>query len=251
METVKTETPKKKGHAMLWYGLGTLALGTLAFFGIKHFIKPKNENNETTDQTSDPVDTDPHLHTFANNKPRTGLPSGGSHTAFPLRLGSKGDNVRLLQQALLRTFGNGILAKYGADGQFGKELESALRSKGYGVPLQEADFLKITQDNKKEEAKQTPAPLLSFDPTAIAKGIYYALTIRDFNTSITLLKGIKNTTDYALVSEQLKNYRIAGVRQTLVNALLNTFTESSQRIKIQETLKNIGLKYDGTKWTLS
>jgi hypothetical protein len=53
------------------------------------------------------------------------------------------------------------------------------------------------------------------------------------------------------VSEQIKNYRIGGVRQTLVNALLNVFTESSQRSKIQNTLKNIGLKYDGNKWTLS
>jgi peptidoglycan hydrolase-like protein with peptidoglycan-binding domain len=247
MENNQVDTQKSKTKKVVLYGLGTLALGTLAFFGIKHFIKPKN--NETTDQTDNETDTEKTVQTPAYNKPRTSLPTANVSDAFPLRLGSKGDKVRSLQQALIRAYGAGILAKFGADGQFGKELQSALRSKGYGVPLSESDYNKITA--KKEEAQTPPPPLVTFDPAAIAKAIYNAILIKDFNTTITLLKAIKNTTDYSLVSEQLKNnYRIAGVRQTLVNASLNTFTESSQKLKVQEAFKNMGLKYDGTKWSL-
>jgi len=237
---------KSRTKKVVLFSLGTLALGTLAFLGIKHFKKKKNDE---TDQTIDDMDSKTPVQTPTNNKPRTSLPSPGSGDAFPLRLGSKGDKVRSLQQALIRTYGAGILAKFGADGQFGSELQSALRSKGYGVPLQETEFKKIVEEKKEE----TPLPpLKTFDPSAIAKGIYTAIITKDFNATLTLLKAIKSTTDYSLVSEQLKNnYRIAGVRQTLVNASLSTFTESSQKLKIQEAFKGMGLKYDGTKWTLS
>jgi hypothetical protein len=153
----------------------------------------------------------------------------------------------MLQTALLRTYGNSILPKYGADGWFGTELEKALQEKGYTVPLKKTDFEKLTAE------KETPAPAaLTFDPAATAQTFFYALMSRNFDATITLLQGLKSTTDYSLVSEQLKNkYRIGGVRQTLVNAALSTFSESSQKLKIQEAFKNIGLKYDGVKWSLA
>lgn len=242
-------TSKSKTKKVVLFSLGTLALGTLAFFGFKHFNKKKD--NDEIDQTTDDLDSKANFQTPANPKPRTNLPAANVSDAFPLRLHAKGDKVRLLQQALIRTYGAGILKKFGADGDFGSELQAALRSKGYGVPLSESDYNKIV--GKKEETQQTPpAPLVTFDPAAMAKALFVAITARDFNSTITLLKGIKSTTDYSLVSEQLKNnYRIAGVRQTLVNAALTTFTESSQKSKVQETFKNMGLKYDGTKWSLS
>lgn len=253
MENNQVDTQKSKTKKIVFFSLGTLALGTLAFFGIKFFTKSKNENNDSTNQTTDDLDIENNIQNPPRNKPHTSLPPAGNSSTFPLRLGSKGDKVRSLQQALIRTYGAGILAKYGTDGWFGKELDSALRSKGYGIPLQESDFLKITEEKKEQtpKAPETPAPLLTFDPAGLAKGIYNAIIAKDFNTAIILLKGIKNTTEYALTSEQIKNYRIGGVRQTLVNAMLIGFPESSQKLKVQEALKNIGLKYDGNKWTLS
>lgn len=247
MENNQVEnTSKSKTKKVVLFGLGTLALGTLAFFGFKHFNKKKD--NDEIDQTTDDLDSKANFQTPANPKPRTSLPAANVSDAFPLRLHAKGDKVRLLQQALIRTYGASILKKFGADGDFGSELQAALRSKGYGVPLSESDYNKIV--GKKEET-QTP-PLVAFDPASIAKAVFIAITARDFNATLTLLKAIKNTTDYSLVSEQLKNnYRIAGVRQTLVNAVLTTFNESSQKAKVQEAFKNMGLKYDGTKWSLS
>lgn len=247
----QVDTAKKsKTKKVVLFGLGTLALGTLAFFGFKHFTKPKNNDNDENDQTTNDLDNKTSFQTPANPKPRTSLPSPGISDAFPLRFGSKGDKVRSVQQALITTYGAGILKKYGADGHFGGELNTALRRKGYGIPLSESEYNKIT--GKKEETQTPPPPLVTFDPVAIAKAIYTAIVGKDFSTTLTLLKAIKSTTEYSLVSEQIKNsYRIAGVRQTLVNAALTTFTESSQKAKVQEAFKNMGLKYDGTKWSLS
>lgn len=247
MENNQVATTKSKTKKVVLFGLGTLVLGTLAFFGIKHFTDKKKENNDTTDQTNDNMDSETNFQNSSNPKSNPGLPAARISDTFPLRYGSKGDKIRSLQQALIRTYGAGILARYGADGQFGKELESALRSKGYGIPVQQSDYEKITGTQKEE----TQTSLVAFDPSVVAKGIYNAIITKDFNTSLILLKGIKNTTDYALASEQMKTYRIGGVRQTLVNAMLSTFTESSQKLKTQEAFKAIGLKYDGSKWSLS
>ncbi len=250
MENNEAEIKKKRTKKVVLFSLGTLVLGTLAFFGIKHFKKTKNENNDNTDnQTTDNLDSETPVQTPAHTKSHTGLPPSRNSDAFPLRLGAKGDKVRLLQQALLRAYGAAILAKYGADGQFGNELESALRSKGYAVPLQEADFLKITGE-KKEETKAAPATISKFDPAAIAKGIYYSIVAKDYTAAITLLKGIRDTTNYSLVSGEFKNYRINGVRQTLVNAMLGSFSEKSQKQNTQTVLKSMGLKYDGKTWKI-
>ena len=252
METVNTNTTKKKGHGMLWLGFGTLVLGTLTFFGIKHFKKPKDENNDTTNQTTSDMDTKKSIQNHPSHKSNSNLPPASHPVSFPMRIGSKGDQVRLLQQSLIRTYGASLLAKHGADGQFGSELDSALRSKGYGVPLQESDFFKITGAKKEQvqEVQKTPASLLAFNPAAIARGIYFSLIAKNFNSAFILLKSIKNKTNYSLVNEQFKNYKIGGVSQSLVNGLLKTFTASSQKTKIQDTLKSIGLKYDGKKWTI-
>jgi hypothetical protein len=244
METTQTDISKTKKHTMLWVGLGTLAVGGLTFLGIKLFTKPKTTND---DDLKENTDVDTKSNNQNPNKPvvHSAVPPVHASATFPLRLGAKGDRVLQLQRTLIATYGAGILKKYGADGYFGKELESVLRSKGYGIPLSEDDFKKITQE------KQTPPPPLeAFNPIAVAKAINDSIKAKDYSTSITILKGIKNTTDYSLVSEQLKNYRINGVRQTLVNAMLSNYTESSQKLNVQEAFKKMGLKYANGKWSL-
>jgi peptidoglycan hydrolase-like protein with peptidoglycan-binding domain len=226
-----------------------LALGGLTFFGIKLFKKSKNKTNEDDLETNSELDVKTVNQTTANPVVHSPIHSVYVAPFFPLKMGAKGDNVLRLQRALIKSYGAGILKKSGADGQFGSELATALKSKGYQIPLQEADYNKITEE-KKIETPKNPAPLVSFDASAIAKSIYATVNAKDFDSSITLLKGIKNTTDYSLVSEQLKPFRINGVHQTLVNAILTTFTERSQKLKIQEVFKTMGLKYNGTKWSL-
>lgn len=237
---------KAKAKKAVLLSLGTLALGTLAFFGIKQFKKTKS--NDNSDQTTDNLDHQVPVQTSSNPVPRTGVRPANAGNAFPLKLGAKGNKVVQLQQSLMRTFGANIFPKYGADGAFGTELANFLRAKGYGIPLSESDFKKITQA---QPAAQTP--LTIFDPSAIAKGIFNAIIAKDYNSATTLLKAITSTSHYSLVSEKFKNYRLyGGVRQTLVTAMFKFFPEKSQRENTKQVFQRMGLKYSeaADKWSI-
>lgn len=245
--TISPDATKSKTKKTVLISLSALALGTLAFLGIKRFKKTNHDNNQTNPETEDKQTTDVAVQSGHVSVPRTRLPAAYAGDAFPLRLGSKGAKVKLLQQVLIRSYGASILPKYGADGWFGTELETALRSKGYAIPLKEAEYQKIISQ-KEEEA--TTKPLLSFDPAAIAKGLYYAILAKDFNSVQLFLKTIGNTKNYIQVSNWFKNYRIRDVRQTIVNALLSSFPEKSQKEMLQKNFRAIGLKFDGNKWSI-
>lgn len=247
MENTQSATDKSKAKKVMLLSLGTLTLSALAFLGIKKFKKPKNNTDDNVNQTPDPSPAKIPVQSSADRPARTSLPANRVGAAFPLRLNSKGDKVLAVQHALIRTYGSGIFPKYGADGFFGKELEGVLRSKGYAVPLSEEDFKKIT-----EPKEQTP--LTIFDPAAVASGIYKAITTKDYRSAITLLKSIGNTINYSLVSEKFQLYRIGGgVRQTLVNGMLNAFPEKSQKEETQAVFLKMGLKHNPAtgKWSLN
>ena len=252
METSNADTTKNNKHKLLWFGLGTLVIGTATFFGIKHFTKPKNNTT-----THDDLDTNPDLdtETHSDNHPKppvySALPPSGTTTSFPIKVGDKGDTVLQLQRAIIKSYGADVLKKFGADGKFGNELATFLRSKNYSLPLSQTDYNSLTQEKKEQAITTTPPlPLTAFNPVATAFGIYTAITSHDFSTAMTLIKGITNTTQYTSTSEELKKYRIQGVRQTLVNALFSSFKNINQKIMIQNALKNIGLKYDGNQWSV-
>lgn len=248
MENTQVNTDKSKAKKVVLLSLGTLTLSVLTFLGIKSIKKSKTKNNDDTNQTPDPADLKVPVQSRSNRPANPRLPSGSNGAAFPIRLGAKGDKVVALQYALIRTYGSGIFPKYGADGIFGSELEGFLRAKGYKIPLSEEEFKKITQTKT-----QTPAISL-FDPAAIAKGIFNAITTKDFKSAITLLKAIGNTNNYRLVSEKFQQYRIGGgVRQTLVNGMLRAFSEKSQKEETQSVFLKMGLKFNAAtgQWSLS
>lgn len=71
---------------------------------------------------SDPGDTDlADLH-------KTSL-VGGTSSQYPLKLGSRGDLVAALQNALIAAYGKTVLPKYGADGDWGGETDTAVKAK--------------------------------------------------------------------------------------------------------------------------
>jgi hypothetical protein len=83
---------------------------------IRQFTKPKKANQTFPEETTE----EPPVVT-----------GGGSGTStrndnFPLKKGSKGNNVRRLQNALLK-LNPSALPKYGADGDFGNETEGWLQ----------------------------------------------------------------------------------------------------------------------------
>jgi len=79
-----------------------------AYFIFKYFQKPKTVKGSSENNTDTTKDTTP--------KPTNG---------FPLKKGSSGRMVSSIQQWILKIDPT-LLPKYGADGKFGSETESAL-----------------------------------------------------------------------------------------------------------------------------
>jgi len=142
-------------------------------------------------------------------------------TGFPLKKGSKGNNVRLLQQALINKYGKSILPKYGSDGDFGSETLAALKKAGLPDTINESTFNVLTQAAK------------------------------NYSKALSLLKQMQSVDDYTKANEVFKQYRLGAVRQTIVNGLLNTFTSTTQKEAIRMEFLRMGLQYDGSKWSLS
>jgi hypothetical protein len=62
---------------------------------------------------------------------------------------------------------------------------------------------------------------------------------------------MQSVEDYTSANEVFKKDRINGVRQTIVNGLLNIFTTDTQKQQIKFEFLRIGLQFDGNKWSLS
>lgn len=89
------------------------------------------------------------------------------------------------------------------------------------------------------------------DATATAKGIHASLLKKDFAKTLEQVKKIKTTKDYSAVSKVFSTLFVGGVRQTLVNGLLNSFKDEKQKQAFRKEFAAMGLKYDGKKWALS
>ncbi len=161
---------------------------------------------------------------------------------FPLRRGSRGENVRAFQEALISTYGKQVLPRYGADGQFGSEMTAALKKLKLPAAIDETTFnIMVKAEPGKGGNKAT-----------LAKTLIDAATRKDFAAALKALKQINSTDQYSEVSNEFKTMRIGGgVRQTLVNGMLNSFADETQKRAIRLEFQRMGLQYDGSKWTLS
>lgn len=261
--TTKKAAPAK--NKILLTGLAIGAAGVLGYFGWEYFSKKKkHQNNIPPEIPKPPVTEIPRPQVIKDTpvilkpvyeqhdtipkrkpvKPKTynipvPEPEEKSNKGFPLRRGSKGDNVRLLQEALIAKYGRAAFPKYGADGFFGAEMAAGLKKLKLPAVISESLFHVLTNGAKLTD-------------NSLAKKLYDAATTNDFNKAVTLLKTIKDKDGYTKVSDDFKtNYRINGVRQTLVNGMLNSFTQETQKQQIRIQFLRMGLQYDGSKWSLS
>lgn len=255
---------KSSAEKILLTTLAIGAAGVAGYFGWQYYKKRKNakanRNNPEDDfklvlPDSNPVHTEmpkskpkdtpyvpPVIIPVTPVKPKTKPRKEPVYTAddtFPLKKGSKGEMVRQLQQALIDKYGKSVLPKYGADGDFGSETQNALKKKGLPTEVSETTFNVIVQGSSAKT-----------DHDATAKKLYDAVTGKNLNNVLNLLKSIKTTEDYQKVSTAFMKHRLHGVRQTLVTGLLGSFGES-QKEKIRMEFIRIGLQYDGNKWSLS
>jgi hypothetical protein len=120
----------KKGKYVL-FGLGVLAISGTAYY----FIKKRGSSQTNLLEEDFLSDSE----TTQNFTPIT--TSSSSKSGFPLKKGSKGELVKRIQLRMINVYGKDILPKYGADGYWGKELDVALKSKGFPTVVTE-DMLK-------------------------------------------------------------------------------------------------------------
>lgn len=250
----KTKTSsKQQKKKIIIASLAVGAAGILGYFGWQYLKKKKEaKKNGDLDQilkpgnvtstvyNPEPVYSKPKSVTkpSVTNIAYTTSASAIDKNAFPLKKGSKGSNVKLLQEALIAKHGKTILPRYGADGDFGTETLNALKKIGLPTTVTESTFNVLVQGTKA-------------DPSASGKDLYNATVAKNFSKAIALLKQIQTTDDYKAASETFKLNRINGVRQTIVNGLLNTFTTDTQKQQIKFEFLRMGLQFDGNKWSLS
>lgn len=263
-DTVQWQLPqpaKSNTGKILLATLTIGAAGVVGYFGWQYYKKKKDSKSDNLDNellkvhpntNPNPSDTTHHttvtdttytppVDTTGTKSSKTKSTSSGSGDGFPLKKGSKGDNVRQLQQALISKYGSSILPKYGADGDFGSETQNALKKKGLPTIVSESIFNVITQGGGADKSSLS----------SLAQKLYKAATAKNLNSVISLLKNIDNKDDYQQVSNAFMQQRLHGVRQTLVNGLLNSFSSEDQKQKIRMEFIRMGLQYDGSKWSLS
>lgn len=244
-EKNKDQQPKKSNAKKIaLIGLGIAAVGAGTYFGWQYFKSQKNKNvvvddDEETVPYTQPVQTTPVQTSYTPAY----VPST-STSSFPLKKGSRGDKVRQLQNALISRYGASVLPKYGADGDFGSEMQAALANNGWPATIDENTFNVITAGSS---SSSTP----SFYPMTTATNLYLAVVLRNFDSALKELKKFRNVEDYKSANEYFKKKEIGGVSWTIVNALLSKFTDSSQKDQFRKEFLRMGLKFDGSKWSLS
>jgi hypothetical protein len=260
-------------NAIVMTTLAVGAAGVIGYFGWQYYKKQRGRKVSNLDEEL--IKTTP-----TTNESNVTLPSGGtipvpdqnnsgggkttpkgntggsntyipptSNDDFPLKKGSKGPAVKSMQQALINKYGKSILPKYGADGDFGTETVNALKKAGLPASIDESTYNVLIQGGSKSSGSGTSSSTSSL--ATVGKNLYAAAVAKNFTSALNLLKKLKSQDDYAQAGEVFKQYRLRGVRQTLVNGMLNTFTTSDQKQKIRLEFIRMGLKYDGSKWSLS
>ena len=141
---------KAKGNPTVKYlllSLGVIALGTGGYFLFKKILKKNSdediqsainrigsgEDELVIPAPSSSSSSTPAITTSSSSS-STGYKPAPQNASFPLKKKSKGTLVKDIQMALIRQYGASILPRWGADGDYGTELETALISKGLLIP---------------------------------------------------------------------------------------------------------------------
>jgi hypothetical protein len=249
---------------LLW-GLGAVAVGTGGYFLFKYLQDKKNEQSadDFKEQVNEGSVDVPHTNSSSSLPSPKPFHKPVVYNQFPLKYGSKGTLVRDIQNALNKKYG----AKIDVDGDWKGQTENALIAKGLPTTIDNQVYAKIitgtygkdnskpsSGENKKPDKNQKPSN--STSSAAIAKLLHTAIEKDDVFSAVNALKKIKDKAKYKTVNEEFKKTKYwtfmdGYVSRTVVNAMLDQFTSAEYKKKINAELYRIGLKYDGTKWSLS
>jgi len=242
----KKSSPKKNGQGkkgikpakVFVYALALAALG-----GGGYLVYDRMRKKKMMEQNQIPSGTD--SDTIINNTLPTSYASFTSRTLssatdnFPLKRGSRGSRVTMLQQALSKT-SPGI----SIDGQFGPQTAGALKSAGYPEVVDETLFNKIT-------GASGGSLTVVFNPAALAASLYTGAQSKNLEQALSVLKQLKTVSDYASVNDYYKKQSF--IAKTIVTDLLDYAFKSNEAAKtqIRNEFLRMGLKVSSTgTWSL-
>jgi hypothetical protein len=241
-----TATPQKsqgkKGAAKARVFIYALALAALGGGGylVYNRIKRKKKLAEQNQLPSDNNDTIIINNTLpASFSTFTSKVLSSASDSFPLKRGSRGTRVTMLQQALAKTTPSIMI-----DGQFGPQTAGALKTAGYPEIVDETLFNKITGSTK-------GSVKVVFNPSALAESLYKGAQAKNLAQVMDILKQLKSVTEYSAVNEYYKKQSF--ISKTIVTDLLEYAFKSNEAAKVQirNEFLRIGLKVSSTgTWSL-
>jgi peptidoglycan hydrolase-like protein with peptidoglycan-binding domain len=232
---------KIKASRVFIYALAVAALGGGGFLVYDKLRKKKfaAQNQFPADASSDTIIINNSLPVSysASNVTRAGTANATDN--FPLKRGSRGARVRLLQQALSKTTPSIMI-----DGIFGPQTASALKSAGYSETVDEILFNKIT-------GVTGQSIQIVFNPSALAASLYKMAQAKNLDGVLSGLRHLKTVSDYSSVNEYYKKQSF--ISRTIVTDLLDYAFKYNDSAKsaIKNEFMRIGLKVnDEGTWSL-
>lgn len=167
---------------------------------------------------------------------------------FPLKKGSLGNRVRLLQQAVQSVLGKAAFPDSEIDGDFGPRTESAVVKAGFPVVIDQDAFNAIV--NIPVSSVQP-----SFNARVLSASLYNSAIARNVDGVLAVLRQLRSVADYSAVNEYFKSAQIFSVSRSIVTYLLDVAfpTDSNGKDQIRNEFKRIGLKQniETGNWSLS
>lgn len=115
-----------------------------AYYGVRAFRRRKKPVNAGTGSVN------------VTTPEQSGVLTSNPDPVFPISFGSRGQYVADIQRALMILF-PGSLPKYGADGDWGKETEAALKEHNFPTVIRKADYDRIMGAARAKQPPQTVA----------------------------------------------------------------------------------------------
>lgn len=246
-KTLKKTQPKKgniKPAKLFVYALALAALGGGGFL-VYDKLKKKKLSGQIAipDNSSDTIiinNTLPASYSSVTSNVSRLLSSGSTRNDnFPLKRGSRGERVKMLQQALAKTS-----PSISVDGQFGPQTAAALKSAGYSEVVDQTLFNKITGATESAMA-------VVFNPGSLATNIYQSAQAKDLTGVLTALKQIRSVSEYSSVNDYYKKQSF--ISKTIVTDLLEyAFKyDESAKAQIKNEFLRMGLKVSSSgTWSL-
>lgn len=241
LETMRKSKPMGKPNLhrqYLMYGLGAGAL-----LGGGYLLYNYLQDRQAMQRTG------PLLPTSLPSVPRVVLPpsAASGSSSFPLKRGSKGELVRMLQQALLNQGGaaadairrTSMRSNGSPDGVFGGGTETALRAAGLPTVVNQRTFQQAVSSSQRTAART--------NTQAIARELIQAANSRNLFATLSALQKIPDVSGYVAVSNSFKISRILGIRvSSLVNGLLSVAFKTNEpgKVKIRAEFRRMGLQQD-------